>query len=78
MIQAYKINVPLHEHHVVLTSHRFIYAYFSDKYLSFLSGKMSDNKDLDAFLHVFESWRYDHKKPKDHVEEAAQLLALIS
>ena len=60
------------------TSHRFIYAYFSDDYLSFLSGETTDQNDLDGvFLYVFESRKYDHRKPQDRVEEAVQLLAMI-
>jgi hypothetical protein len=65
----------VHPHHLRI----WLYAYFSNENLSFLSGKLTEDKDLDeVFLRVFESWRYDHEKPKDRPEEAFQQLALIN
>ena len=64
-----------HLHHLRI----WLYAYFSDENLSFLSGKLTEDKNLDGvFLHVFESRRYDHEKPKDRIREAVQQLALIN
>lgn len=47
--------------------------------ISLFFRKMAEDEDLDGvFLHVFESRRYDHEKPKDRIEEAVQQLALIN
>jgi hypothetical protein len=58
--------------------HRFLYAYLSDEYISYLKDPSTVLLDDNCFLKVWESREYDHCKPDDQVGEAAELKAMIN